>query len=474
MACDCCPKSDGSFVPFTSLTNLFETGCLPPDFLPYISRSALPSIVKLLSEPARSDLHVPTCDTLRRLVNSEELQQRAMDFDAVEKLALLLETTLPIHAGVFGNQSGPNSAPGAGNPIVETPNLLLESILSALAAVSSLKEEPRRRIVDANLMPRIVVLLDHPDPRVHTAACQCLMSLSRSIKALRSDFVGTEVSRPLLRLLEIGDAQSQSAASGALCNILLDTSSPAKKVRTRILSTRFNLFLLSFLQDVIDSGAVAVLVGLTDSADMGLRLNGLWAIKNLCYRATSQIKASIMEQLTWSRLDSLLRDGQPAVREQATSLLRNLLCNKESDIDEGFKGLGDRLLDGIEGNLSGAQVSDRIALHSLYVVANLATGSLQHKESIMNRLSLLKSVLAYTNHTQIGVRMAALWVVANLTWPDEPGLLQRIHRLRGMGFHEQLVKMNCSDLDVEVKDKVRQVLQQFAMEQRDGRETCVQ
>lgn len=178
-----------------------------------------------------------------------------MELEVVSKLAILLQaaSTMPEEAS---KETGPTSSllgvnkgrsPGGTSPISPTspasPSspinnaisnranraLLLENVLLALATVSSLKEEPRKQIIDANLLPRIVSLLAHPDPRIQASACQCTMSLSRSVKNLRTSLVDAGVAEPLFKLLETGDARAQVSASATICNIVLDFS-PMKKV----------------------------------------------------------------------------------------------------------------------------------------------------------------------------------------------------------------------------------------------------
>ena len=75
----------------------------------------------------------------------------------------------------------------------------------------------------------------------------------------------------------------QTTASATLCNLVLDFS-PMKKT-------------------VIEQGIVEKLVSLTKSMDTGLRLNSVWALKNLLYQADSEIKATVMKQLTFENLE---------------------------------------------------------------------------------------------------------------------------------------------------------------------------
>jgi hypothetical protein len=48
---------------------------------------------------------------------------------------------------------------------------------------------------------------------------------------------------------------------------------------------------------------VEKLVSLVKSMDNNLRLNAVWAIKNLLYQADGEIKARVMQQLTFATLE---------------------------------------------------------------------------------------------------------------------------------------------------------------------------
>ena len=84
------------------------------------------------------------------------------------------------------------------------------------------------------------------------------------------------------------------------------------------------------LQTVLESGGVEKLVKLLSSMDNNLRLNSVWALKNLLFQADSEVKATVMNQVTYSRLIELINDGEAGIQEQALNLLRNLACGKES------------------------------------------------------------------------------------------------------------------------------------------------
>jgi len=91
-------------------------------------------------------------------------------------------------------------------------------------------------------------------------------------------------------------------------------------------------------------GGIELITNLVHSMDASLRNNAVWALKNLLYQSETSIKQMVMEKLTFPIFEQLLDDAEVNVQENAISLLRNLTCGNEKDLDDVFSGLG-------EGNL---------------------------------------------------------------------------------------------------------------------------
>jgi hypothetical protein len=159
----------------------------------------------------------------------------------------------------------------------------LESCLTAIAATCSLREECRKKVVDMKLLPYIVASLDHSNMFIRSAACNCARSLSRSVKNLRTHLVDSGICLPLIKLLSDDNDQVKITATATLCNIVLDFS-PMKKT-------------------VLENGGIEMLIEHTRSMDFGLKLNAVWALKNLLYHSDSDVKEKVMRQLGWHNLE---------------------------------------------------------------------------------------------------------------------------------------------------------------------------
>ncbi|KAJ3191730.1 Armadillo repeat-containing protein 8, partial [Dinochytrium kinnereticum] len=224
------------------LTNLLRTDNLPPSSLPRVKTIILPTLIRLLSENlAESDEpHAKTsgglvsasssvASVLERapsilsylIIDSEEMQQAAMEGGAIQKLAVFIQPKkrgaepTPMK-GLEGVLQIPAQKPTGYPPKIR------EGALLGISAICSLKEDCRKQVIDSKLLPHIVEAMTDPIPQIRAAACQCTRSLSRSVKNLRTSLVDGGVAIPLIQLLSDPNVQVQTTASATLCNIVLD------------------------------------------------------------------------------------------------------------------------------------------------------------------------------------------------------------------------------------------------------------
>ena len=262
---------------FYSMVHMYRSGGLSTDLCPAIILSVLPTLVKLFTDTSNtfnSTVQERSIRIFSQLVSDDqELQKAALDGDAILQLANILTSGPKILVEEIKNEM----------EVDYTPKLPLwdqteESILLAIASVTSLREENRRQALDSKILPRITAALSSPSTFVRAAACQCTRSLSRSVKNLRTSLVDSGVAIPLLKLLRDSDLSVQTAASATLCNIVLDFS-PLKKI-------------------FIEHGGIESLVDMVvSSSDTTLRLNSLWALKNVLFQADSETKMRVISLL---------------------------------------------------------------------------------------------------------------------------------------------------------------------------------
>ncbi|KAI8619701.1 armadillo-type protein [Chytriomyces sp. MP71] len=464
------------------LSNLYRTVPFENQRIP--GTLLLPTLIKLFSDG--SELLKTDLPLLERsplvfadlIADDENLQKLALEGDAVSRLAEIL--LCPEVRGCIGSPSaafmpGSNAAvvmavDSEGEENIKAKSLLgkgktgaaqtssiadtgvassktyervAESCLLAIAALTSLREDTRKSAIDVNLLPVIVAALGSSRTPLRSAACKCTRSLSRSVKTLRTSLMDAGVVHPLFVLLADASEGVRADACAALCNIVLDFS-PMKKT-------------------VIEGGGVERIVGtLKGARGVELRVNCVWALKNLLYQAGSDVKEKVMGELGWDELKHLVFDPHVGIQEQSLNLLRNLVCGRVEDIEAVLEGFGEAAFSiffekKLGGDLGTRSTElDAVVLQTLYVIVNIATGNERHKRLIIASDSVLRNIFKFMSHEKALIRLATVWCVINLSEPDDayPKYTRdRLGRLVAFGFQEKLKQM-LLDTDPDVQERV--------------------
>jgi hypothetical protein len=225
----------------------------PPDSqaaaqLDLLARLAVPALLRLLPEPDAKQGVPPVLAAL--LQARPELQAAACDAGAVRQLAQLLA-----EPGCEGRR--------------------LAGALRALGALCLDSEERRAQLAEEGAASAAVVAaLDSPDAAVRAAGALCLRALTRSVRGMQLPALrAAGVAGALVRLLGDADAEVAANAAAAACNLALEFS-PAR-------------------DELVAAGGVAALAGLASSMLPGLRLNSCWALSNLAFQSSADLKRQV-------------------------------------------------------------------------------------------------------------------------------------------------------------------------------------
>ncbi|XP_024984932.1 armadillo repeat-containing protein 8 isoform X3 [Cynara cardunculus var. scolymus] len=194
----------------------------------------------------------------------------------------------------------------------------LQGIFMTLANLCSNLECCRSIILQSPKALNIVTAaLTHATADVRVAACICLKNISRSVKYLSAGHFMTEaVIMPLIQLLYDTSTSVQVAALCTISNLVVD----------------FTMHKSLFVQ----SGGVKQLVQLSKSMDSTVRLNAVWALRNLMFLVDSRCKEGIFMELRALTLTSLVCDPSASVQEQALALVCNLVNGPVDSIEYVF------------------------------------------------------------------------------------------------------------------------------------------
>ena len=301
---------------------------------------------------------------------------------------------------------------------------------------------------------------------------------------------------PLSQLAKDDDVRVRTQACAGLCNLLLDFS-PVKR-------------------SLLDSGLVSLLVQYAGDPNPELRLNATWALKNALYKAEPAVKDAILRELTLTSLQRCVF-GRLLARPSAWCLSYTVRCvfcrtgdaqaaagpgpaRAAAGADPAAQRHGRQRPQGPRPHLyrfwpeppavaggaaqwgqrrhggrgaaagtvvsleAGRRVLTRpdaalwgglLVAQTLYIAANLASGTEVHKRTLIHCTPLLLAVRKYLvrparepgvrmrwrvthvratqaccprsiacqSHPQPSLRVAALWVIINLSWGSDRGTL---------------------------------------------------
>ncbi|XP_028795159.1 armadillo repeat-containing protein 8 [Neltuma alba] len=321
----------------------------------------------------------------------------------------------------------------------------LEGIFLALGDLCSKLECCRSRFLTLQVLSLVVDALVHDNADVRKAACICLRNSSRSIKNLSAGhFMNESIVIPLVQLLSDLSISVQVAALGALSNIVAGIT-PRKSV-------------------FIQCGGIKGLVQSTKSMDSSLRLNAVWALRNMVFHAEKTCTEAVFMELTASSIANLIHDPESSVQEQTLALVRNFVDGLIDFVEYAFAEDG-IIFDAVVRRLRESSKAE-IRIQGIYVLCNIASGNEFHKEAVMHQLfpeaedgsdSFFNQCLQ-SNDSRLST--AAVWVIVNLTNPTSPGAFGRVVKLRNFGIVSRIKKM-VNDPCMDVKLRARMALDQI-------------
>jgi hypothetical protein len=279
-----------------------------------------------------------------------------------------------------------------------SPRLKRHSLL-AIAALCSSLQEARVQVAESKLLVRIVDFLrgaHGSDAAMRVAACECIRSLSRSVRHLRTALVDAGVANPLFALLNDSDREVRSSAAAALCNLVVEAS-PMKV-------------------SLVEQGVISRFVAMIRQPETPqMRWNGLSGIANILYAATPAIRNDVCVQLPVSELVELVCDPQFGIQQKALLALRNLLVGE--GVPSVLSQLEPQFLQVLSERI--ASPVPTVASQALFVAGNLAAeGNVTWLVPLLSE-DMLARIGQSLFSTDNQVALAALWFVMNVVWDSQ-------------------------------------------------------
>ncbi|KAL7990755.1 hypothetical protein Chor_014185 [Crotalus horridus] len=384
-----------------------------------------------------------TLPCLARMCSKERLLEERVD--GAETLAYLIETDIELQRiasitdHLIAMLADYFKYPSSVSAITDIKRLdhdlkhaheLRQAAFKLYAALGANDEDIRKKIIETeNMMDRIVNGLSESSIKVRLAAVRTYNGLKL--------FENYELSLAVIVVLQNAPDEILVVASSTLCNLLLEFS-PSK-------------------EPILESGAIELLCSLTQSDNLALRVNGVWALMNMAFQAEQKIKADILRGLSTEQLFQLLSDSDVNVLMKTLGLLRNLLSTRPH-IDQIISTHGKQIMQAVTLILEGEH-NVEVKEQTLCILANIADGTTA-KEFIMTNDDILQKIKYYMSHSNAKLQLAAMFCVSNLIWNEEEGSQDRQDKLRDIGIVDILHKLSQSS-DPNLCEKAKTALQQY-------------
>lgn len=324
---------------------------------------------------------------------------------------------------------------------------LVENSLLALAAFTETDESSRTEIVMTQHFLKKTIL-GFQNPNICFSACLVIKNLSRSPAIMRTSLFDADIALPVTSLLDNSSKAVQLVACGALCNMIVSFS--------------------SMKSSMLDTGLLDKFCSLVLSGDLEIKRKALLGLRNMLYQAPLKLKEEFIKKMPADQLFVLItEDSDISIREYASAVIRNMTCETVADLELALGFFGEkRLLDAIAFNLSSSvEEESPIRVECLYAIANICTGTKNHKDIVIQNKALLDKIIKILDNGTSCEKIAALWCIINLTWQDDGSYEQRVKILKEIGVDMKLRHLIASDLgDFDLRDRAKTAFNNFPSE----------
>ncbi|KAJ1910751.1 hypothetical protein H4219_006133 [Mycoemilia scoparia] len=319
----------------------------------------------------------------------------------------------------------------------------IKNILLTTGTITSSHEECRRKAESLGMASMFINKLEHKDPRIRTASCLCIRSLSRSSDLSRTKLPEAGVLDPLLKLLDDPIEDVRAMGVDTLTNFM-QGGNPLRKV-------------------AVEKGVINKLIQSLNSSNMQLSKKALFTLKNMMCNSETELKVKIMETVGYDRIKDYVYGKDKDFQNLSAQVIRNMVCGSAEGVEAVLNAYAESgLMDIIQILITSK--SDTILTDSFYIITNIAAIDEKYRDVFIRYRSILEAVLDNLSHPSYEVKLACVWCINNLTWNsngNSTGLLKRAAILCGMGVREKLEAIQ-NELELDVNDQVKATLDQIS------------
>ncbi|KAK9773768.1 hypothetical protein SCAR479_09409 [Seiridium cardinale] len=219
--------------------------------------------------------------------------------------------------------------------LLQSPDIEVQRAASAALGNLAVNTENKVLIVQLGGLTPLIRQMLSPNVEVQCNAVGCITNLAthedNKAKIARSGALG-----PLTRLAKSRDMRVQRNATGALLNMTHSGQAPLPildiyNTALRIIET--NPIVDENRQQLVNAGAIPVLVQLLSSPDVDVQYYCTTALSNIAVDANNRRKLAASETKLVQSLVNLMDSSSPKVQCQAALALRNLASDEKYQLD---------------------------------------------------------------------------------------------------------------------------------------------
>jgi hypothetical protein len=284
------------------------------------------NIADLGAFDSESFIPVHGISTIARLVQDDvDLQRKATETNVIARCVEIVKVGDREQQSPDGKDQSVANAPSTTfGPVVA--RRMVEAGLTAIATLCTFHEPAKQKAISLGVLPLLNRALQSPAYATRTAACQVARVLSRSIAILRTTLVDSGVAKNVVGLLRTEEqlyaanggyekdvkrrlpttSTVLSAATATICNLICEFS-PMQTV-----SEMLSLKSCSFSpvqrsssgldQTFMAQDGIQTLVRLTDASDREVRINSIWALRNMVFKSEEDLRKKVVDTLGWETL----------------------------------------------------------------------------------------------------------------------------------------------------------------------------
>lgn len=287
---------------------------------------------------------------------------------------------------------------------------LVYSALQSIVFLTASNEEIRKSMIEKNEHKLLLKLIERPERKIKTAACNCIIHLARAEVFLKGQLVEAGVIEVLTGLLAGADEELQVLALSALSNLALEYQEDIHK----------------------NERCFKCIVNFARSPNNILRYRSIFAIKNLLFKPNENLKKRVLAELGFEKLIELFNDEDQQIQIQAICTMRCMMHEKNNWVVEAMDKFGPENFLSLAGQKVNREAQSLLS-QTLYMLCNMATLSEKYKAQI-SATAQVTDCMNWLDSVGDPAKLAIMNFIINILWTPKDSRKEREEKRNSLGM----------------------------------------